>query len=166
MNVLLNHIHQSLGHASFSKTYHTLVSHFYWPQIAKDTEQYCRTCSICQLSKESTQYLSRLLKPLPILERPFTHISIDFLFLPQVTNKSTQVSYDHVWVVVDRFSKYTIILPLPLNYTAIQLINISYTSIYPFFGLPHNIVTDRQCEIVDKSIIAILRVKFLEQGLD
>jgi len=68
---------------------------------------------------------------------------MDFLFLLQVTNKSTQVSYDYVWVIVDRFSKYTIILPLPLNYTAVQLINIYYTSIYPFFGLPQDIVTDR-----------------------
>ena len=54
-----------------------------------------------------------------------------------------QVSYDHVWVVVERFSKYTIILPLPLNYTTIQLINVYYTFIYPFFGLPQDIVTDR-----------------------
>jgi len=123
---------------------------------------------------------------------------MDFLFLPQVTNKSTQVLYDYVWVVVDRFSKYTIILPVPLNYTAVQLINVYYTSIYSFFGLPQDIVTyrvvlftlldwkkfctknnisqfmssayhpetDRQSEIATKSIIATLRVKLLEQGLD
>ena len=95
-NILLNHIHQSLGHASYSKTYHALASHFYWPQMAKDTEQYCKTCGICQLTKQSTQYPFGLLKPLPIPERPFTHISIDFLFLPQVTNKSIQVSYNYV----------------------------------------------------------------------
>jgi len=99
---------------------------------------------------------------------------------------------------VDRFSKYTIILTLPLNYTAVQLINVYYTSIYPFFGLPQDIVTDRdvlftsldckkfctqnnisqsissayhpetdgQSDIASKSIIAILRAKLLEQGLD
>jgi len=109
-----------------------------------------------------------------------------------------QVSYDCVWVIVDTFSKYKIILPLPLNYTAVQLINVYYTSIYPFFGLLQDIVTDRdilftlldwkkfctqnnitqsmsstyhpetdgQSEIANKSIIAILRVKLLEQGLD
>jgi len=68
---------------------------------------------------------------------------MDFLFLPQITNQIMQVSYDHVWVIVDRFSKYTIILPLPLNYTAEYLINVYYNSIYPFFGLPQDIVTDR-----------------------
>jgi len=68
---------------------------------------------------------------------------MDFLFLPQVTNKTMQVSYDHVWVIVDRFSKYTIILPLPLNYTAEHLINVYNNSVYPFFGLPQDIVTDR-----------------------
>jgi len=143
-NVLLNRIYQSLGHTSCSMTYYALASHFYWPMMGKDTEQYCRTCGICQLTKQSTQCSFGLLKPLPIPERPFIHISMDFLFLPLVTNKTTQVSYDHVWVVVDRFSKYTIILSLPLKYTAVQLINVNYASIYPFFGLPQDIVTDRE----------------------
>jgi len=111
--------------------------------MAKETFEYCRTCGICQLTKQSTQRPFGLLKPLPILERPFTHISMDFLFLPQVTNKTMQVSYDHVWVIVDRFSKYTIILPLPHNYTAEYVINVYNNSIYPFFSLPQDIVTDR-----------------------
>jgi len=142
-NGLLDKIHQSLDHASYSKTYHTLASHFYWPNMAKDTFEYCRTCGICQLTKRSTPRPFGLLKPLPIPERPFTHISMDFLFLSQVTNKTTQVSYDHVWVIVDRFSKYAIILPLHLNYTAEHLINVYNNSIYPFFGLQQDIVTDR-----------------------
>jgi len=142
-NVLLHHMHLSLGHASYSKTYHALASHFYWPQMAKGTFEYCRTCGICQRIKQSTQHLFGLLKPLPIPETPFTHISMDFLFLPKVTNKTMQVSYDHVWVIVDRFSKYTIILPLPLNYTAEHLINVYYNSVYSFFDLPQDIITDR-----------------------
>jgi len=123
-NILLDQIHMSLGHASYSKTYYALASHFYWQNIAKDTFKYCRIYSICQLTKQSTQRPFGLLKPLPIPERPFTHISIDFLFLPQVTHKTAQVSYDHVWVIVDRFFKYTIILPLSLNYTVEHLINV------------------------------------------
>jgi len=111
--------------------------------MAKDTLEYCRICGNCQLTKQSTQRPFGLVKPLPILETPFTHISMDFLFLPQVTHKTTQVSYDHVWVIMDRFSKYTIILPLPLNYTAEHLINIYYNSLYAFFGLLQDIVTDR-----------------------
>jgi len=134
-NILLDRIHRCLGHASYSKTYYALASHFYWQNMAKDTFEYYRTCSICQLTKQSTQRPFGLLKPLPIPETPFTHISMDFRFLPQVTNKTTQVSYDHVWVIVDRFSKYMIILPLPLNYTAEDLIHVYYNSIYPFFGL-------------------------------
>jgi len=51
--------------------------------------------------------------------------------------------YDHVWVIVDRFSKYTIILPLPLNYIAEHLINVYNNSVSPFFGLPQDILTDR-----------------------
>jgi len=111
--------------------------------MAKDTFEYCRTCGICQLTKQSTQHLFELLKPLPIPDTPFTHISMDFLFLPQVTNKTTQVSYDHVWVIVNRFCKYTIILPLPLNYDAVHLVTLYYQSVYPFFGLLQDIVTDR-----------------------
>jgi len=135
-NGLLHQIHTSLGHASYSKTYHALASHFYWQNMAKDTFEYCKTCGICQLTKQSTQCPFGLLKPLPIPDTPFTYISIDFLFLSQVTNKMTQVWYNHIWVIVDRFSKYMIILSLPLNYTAEHLINVYYNSVYPFFGLP------------------------------
>jgi len=53
-NVLLDQIHTSLGHASYSKTYHALASHFYWQNMTKDTFEYCRTCGICQLTKQST----------------------------------------------------------------------------------------------------------------
>jgi len=111
--------------------------------MAKDTFECCRTCGICQLTKQSTQRPVGVLKPLPILERPFTHISMDFLCLPQVTNKTTQVLYDHIWVIVDRFSKYTIILPLPINYTTEHLINVYNNSVYLFFGFPQDVVTDR-----------------------
>jgi len=142
-NVLLDRIHTSLSHASHSKTYHALASHFYWQNMANDTFEYCRTCSIYQLTKQSTQRPFGLLKPLPIPDTPFTHISIDFLFLPQVTNKTTQVLYDHVCVIMDRFSKYTIILLLPLNYDAMYLVMLYYQSEYPFFGLPQDIVIDR-----------------------
>jgi len=142
-NYLLDTIHKSLGHASYNKTYHALASHFYWPNMVKDTFEYCHTCQICQLTKQSTQWPYGLLKPLPILESPFMHISMDFLFLPQVTNKTMPLLYDHVWVIVDRFSKYTIIIPLPIKYTATQLINFNNTFIYPFFGLPQDIVTNR-----------------------
>jgi len=44
---------------------------------------------------------------------------------------------------MDRFSKYTIILPFPLNYTAEHLIDVYNNFVYSFFGLPQDIVTDR-----------------------
>jgi len=75
-----------------------------------------------------TQKPPSLLKPLPIPDRPFAHILMDFLFLPKVTNNSTTVFCDHIWVIVDRFSKYTIILPLPLNYDAVHIVDLFYTA--------------------------------------
>jgi len=36
-NGLLDKIYQSLGHISYNKTYYILASHFYWPNMAKDT---------------------------------------------------------------------------------------------------------------------------------
>jgi len=164
-NGLLDRIHQSLGHVSYSKTYYGLTSHFYWPRMAKDTFEYCRTCGICQLTKQSTQRRFGLLKPLPILDTSFTYISMDFLFLPQVTNKSTQVSYDHVWVFVDRFSKYTIILPLSLNYTTEHLINVYYNSVYPFYGLPQDIITNRDVLFTSMAWKRFCRVNNISQSM-
>jgi hypothetical protein len=141
-NTLLDKIHTSLGHAGFTKTLHGLMNNFYWPKMTRDTREYCQTCSVCQQAKNSTQKPYGLLHPLPIPSKPFTHLTMDFLALPAVIDHASKVRYSHVWTIVCRLTKYTLVLPLPDGYTAESLVNLFMFLVYPHFGYPLDIVTD------------------------
>ena len=42
------------GHLSFDKTYNSLKRKYYWPTMAKDMDQYIRSCSTCSVTKHQT----------------------------------------------------------------------------------------------------------------
>ncbi|KAJ8459417.1 hypothetical protein OPV22_032343 [Ensete ventricosum] len=83
---------------------------FYWPKIGTDVEECVRTCLTCQQDKVEQQKPVRLLEPLPVLERPWESISLDFISsLPAVGGLGS------ILVVVDQFSKYVTFIAAPLH---------------------------------------------------
>lgn len=65
-----------------------------------DVKKFVEDCGICQRPKGSS-FNARLYQPLPIPNKPWEAISMDFFWgLPRTTR-----GYDNVYVVVDKFSK-------------------------------------------------------------
>ena len=74
---------------------------YYWPQIRDEVDAYVRTCLVCQQDKVEQRWPRGLLEPLPIAERPWDSVTMDFIIrLPKSEDN------DSIIVVVDRFSKY------------------------------------------------------------
>jgi len=67
---------------------------------------------------------------------------MDFLALPAIIDHDTKVHYSHVWTIVCRLTKYTLVLPLPDGYTTETLVSLFMSHVYPHFGYPLDIVTD------------------------
>ena len=66
------------GHLGINKTYYKVLNHFYWPGLRGDTKQYCKTCHTCQLvGKPNKKPPVAPLKPIPVMEEPFSHIIVD-----------------------------------------------------------------------------------------
>jgi len=126
-----------------AKTYQALAWNFFWPNIAEDTRQYCRTCAACQATKTSTQKPAGLLHPLPIPKRPFAHLTMDVLYLPEAKGTVLSITFTQLWVLVNRFSKYANLIPRKKSHTAQDLVNIYMERVYPIFGLPMDVVTDQ-----------------------
>ncbi|KAL0158888.1 hypothetical protein M9458_046964, partial [Cirrhinus mrigala] len=114
---LLHHIHStpSSGHPGIRATLHLLNNRFWWPTIN-----------------------AGLLQPLPIPQRPWSHIAIDFITdLPSSRGNTT------ILTIVDRFSKSCRLIPLPKLPTAMETAETLCNFVFHFYGLPDDIVSDR-----------------------
>ena len=112
------------GHRGIEATVRTLETFFYWPRLRRDVDSYVRDCIICQRMKYDRQKLPGLLQPLPIPDRPWESISMDFVFdLPR-----TRSGNDGIWTIVDRFSKQAHFIAVRKKITAEQMAKMFLTN--------------------------------------
>lgn len=95
------------GHGGIQKTYKAIAEVFYWKGMRKKVITFIKGYQVCQKVKYSTDKKSGLLQPLPIPDRPWTDLTMDFIIgLP---NSKGCVA---VLVIVDCFTKYAHFNPL------------------------------------------------------
>ena len=103
-------------------------------------------CLICQQVKPERQRPGGLLKPLPVPEWKWEHITMDFLFgLPR-----TPSGYDGIWVIVDRLTKTARFLPVKATSTLDQLAKLYVDRVISQYGAPVSIVSDRDPRFTSK----------------
>lgn len=126
------------GHSGIAATYHKIRSLFAWPHMKQDIKNYIEQCSICQQAKSEHVGTPGLLQPLPIPDKPWEIISLDFVEGLPKSNR-----YDTILVIVDKFTKYGHFIPLAHPYTALSVAQLFVDHIYKLHGLPKIIISDR-----------------------
>jgi hypothetical protein len=97
-----------------------LQKYFYWPNLRQDVRKYIKSCTACAIAKPTIKKQG-LYTPLPTPSQPWESISMDYMSgLP-----STKHGNDCVFVVVDRFSKMSIMMACKKNITQKPLLNSS-----------------------------------------
>ena len=80
----------------------------------------------------------------PILPTPWKSISWDFIGpLPVSKDPATGVEYDSILIIMERLTKYMILLPFKTTGTAKELAHVFLREVVSKHGLPAEIISDR-----------------------
>ncbi|KAL0167476.1 hypothetical protein M9458_035698, partial [Cirrhinus mrigala] len=123
---LLGTAHKSLGsgHPGSQRTLSLLQSRYWWPSMRRDTIRYVQSCSVCAMSTSPRQLPTGKLVPLPIPQRPWSHLGVDFVTdLPAA--EDVQICSPKGFADGDETAE------------------LLFQHLFRHFGLPEEIVSDR-----------------------
>jgi hypothetical protein len=101
--------------------------------------EYVFKCEICQQVKVEHQRPTGPLQPLTIPEWKWEMITMDFVLGFPKGRKGNDV----IWVIVDRFMKSALFLPIKMTNSVDKLAKIYINEVVRLHGIPVSIVSDR-----------------------
>ncbi|GJP39105.1 hypothetical protein CLOM_g23495, partial [Closterium sp. NIES-68] len=146
--LLIQEVHDSnlSGHFGVDKTLKVLQRFYYWPDMVTDVQRYVAACPICQRMKSSHQRPTGLLQPLEPPQRPWQHVTMDFVMgLPAGPSGNNAVL-----VVVDRLTKMAHFAPCRTTITAEETARLFISTVVRLHGIPAAIISDRDPKFTSK----------------
>lgn len=133
-----SHDSPTTGHLGRDALIEVVRRRFFWPGLNNDARRFVRNCDVCGRGKVWRQKRQGILQPLPIPQRQWQHISMDFMGPLPTTERQQQ----HIMVLTDRLSGNLILRALP----DIQTTTVTHAFLDAFYGHhgpPKSIVSDR-----------------------
>jgi len=138
-----HHDHILAGHLGQNKTLELVRRYYTWPNIHDDVQNFCKYCIICMRSKPQRHRPYESLQQLPIPERPWNSISMDF-----IEKLPSSSSFDTILVIVDRLSKQAIFIPTHDTITSAELACLFVTHVFSKHRVPSYVMSNRGSEFV------------------
>ena len=115
-----------------------VTRNYWWPGITKEVKRYVKGCDQCQRMKNRAEMPAGKLRPNEVPERPWQHISVDF-----ITKLPVSKGYDSILVVCDRFSKMSYFVATTEKTMAEELARLFRDNVWKLYGLPESVISDR-----------------------
>lgn len=145
-----HHDHILIGHFGQNRTLELIRQNYTWPGIRTFVCDYVKSCTTCARNKHCRHKPYGLLKPLPVPERPWDSISMDFIEeLPDAHG------YNAILVIIDRASKQGIFISCDTHITSEELAKIFVIHVFSKHGVPHHVTSDRGSEFVSRFMHAL-----------
>ena len=106
--------------------------------MSHDIESYCKSCSTCTTSKDANSKPTGLLHSLPIPDRLWQSIGMDFMGpLPKLNN------INYLLVIIDQLMSQVHLVPTTTTVTARGVMWLILKEVMRLHGIPESIVSDR-----------------------
>ena len=106
--------------------------------MTRDVGRYVEGCNLCQRIKNRTEKVVGKLKLSEVLEKPWTHLMVDF-----ITKLLIVAGKDAILVVCDRLFKMTHFVATTEETSVEGLVRLFQDNMWKLHGLPESIVSDR-----------------------
>jgi len=136
--IRLHHDVLAARHGGRWKTVELVMRNYWWPGVTRDVGKYVEGCDLCQRMKNRTEELAGKLKLSEVLQKTWTHLTVDFITkLPVVVGK------DAILVVCDRLSKMMHFVAMTEGTSAEGLARLLRDNVWKLHGLLESVVSDR-----------------------
>jgi Integrase zinc binding domain/Integrase core domain len=151
------HDHQLAGHPGIGKTMKSICRQYHWPHMSTFVTDYIRSCSKCRHAKSIHHKPFRPLRFLPIGERPWDSISMDF-----IEGLPLSDGHDMILVIVDRLTKMALFIPTYSDIDSGEVAMLFLRYVFAKHGTPSDIISDRGKHFTSRfwtSLCEILGIK-------
>ena len=142
---VLQHKHDHIlsGHYGQNKTLQLIRRDYVWPNLRTFVQHFCNSCTTCKRAKAPRHKPYGFLKQLPVPERPWNSISMDFI--EQLPDSDGHTA---ILVIVDRLTKQGIFIPTVNEITAQELAHLFILHVFSKHGVPSHVTCDRGSEFI------------------
>jgi RNase H-like domain found in reverse transcriptase/Reverse transcriptase (RNA-dependent DNA polymerase)/Integrase zinc binding domain/Integrase core domain/Retroviral aspartyl protease len=151
------HCQVSTAHPGKNKTVTLISDRYFWKGLRAFVDQFIQNCHTCRRAHVPRDRQPGFLHPLPIPDRPWQHIAMDFKSAPK-----DKQGYDNILVVICRLTKKPVSIPCLKTATAKDIAQLYITNIYRHHGVPDSIVSDRGPQFISdfwKAFTSILGIQ-------
>lgn len=140
-----------LSHPSAKSTKKLLLQKFVWPNMNKDSKDWCRCCDSCQRSK-ITRHVKSPIQNFPEIKERFSVIHVDIIGPLPVSNNFT-----YALTCIDRFTRWMEVIPLT-DIKAETVALAFYSGWISRFGVPKDVVTDKGKQFVSDLFTQMMKL--------
>ena len=116
-----------------------------WPNLRTFCKNFVASCTACKEGKSPRHRPYGFLKQLPVPEKPWNSISMDF-----IEHLPASSGYTSILVIVDHFTKQGIFIPTVDKIDSPELAQLFVLHVFSKHGVPSHVTCDRGSEFVSR----------------
>ena len=159
----LYHDLPTAGHPGVLKTCHLLAKDYWWPHMKDFVSAFVRGCATCQATKPLTTQPRIPHYPISVAHTalPFETITMDL-----IVKLPSSSGFDSILTITDHdCSKATLFIPCHESVTAAGIADLYVQHVFPHYGTPCKIITDRDTRFASHFPRELCRVLDIKQNI-